>query len=72
MDRTYTVDQWTVKFLLQHAIPIGGEINTPASSDLAERGKFASDALSMLRPAGMSTNGNTKLRSFHGSTDLVS
>ncbi|KAJ5749816.1 hypothetical protein N7533_006844 [Penicillium manginii] len=51
MDRTYTVDQWTVKFLLQHAIPIDREINTPATSDLAERGKFASDALSMLRPS---------------------
>jgi hypothetical protein len=51
MDGTYTVDQWTVKFLLQHAIPIDREINTPATSDVAERGKFASDALSMLRPS---------------------
>lgn len=50
MDRTYTVDRWTVKFLLQHALPIGGEMDAPTTSDLAERGKFASDALSMLRP----------------------
>lgn len=51
MDKTYTVDRWIVKFLLQHALPIDGETETPATSDLAERGKFANDALSILRPA---------------------
>jgi hypothetical protein len=51
MDKTYTVDRWIVNFLLQHALPIDGEPEVPATSDLAERGKFANDALSILRPA---------------------
>lgn len=50
MDKTYTVDRWIVNFLLQHALPIDGETEAPATSDLAERGKFANDALSILRP----------------------
>ena len=50
MDRTYTVDKWIVKFLLQHALPIEGEVEPPATFDFAERGKVANDALSMLRP----------------------
>ncbi|KAJ5552185.1 hypothetical protein N7494_001563 [Penicillium frequentans] len=50
MDKTYTVDRWIVKFLLQHALPIEGEIGQLATVELKERGKFASDALSMLRP----------------------
>jgi hypothetical protein len=50
MDRIYTVDKWIVKFLLQHALPIEGNLGPPATSRLAERDKFASDALSMLRP----------------------
>ncbi|KAE8150341.1 hypothetical protein BDV25DRAFT_172224 [Aspergillus avenaceus] len=49
MDRIYTVDKWIVKFLLQHALPIDKDIGPPATSQLAERGKYASDALSMLR-----------------------
>ncbi|KAJ6083475.1 hypothetical protein N7467_007610 [Penicillium canescens] len=50
MDDIYTVDRWIVKFLLHHALPIEGEVGTPTGSDLAERGRFANDALSMLRP----------------------
>jgi hypothetical protein len=50
MDDVYTVDRWIVKFLLHHALPIEGEVGTPTGSDLAERGRFANDALSMLRP----------------------
>ncbi|KAJ5920826.1 hypothetical protein N7466_009152 [Penicillium verhagenii] len=50
MDTTYTVDRWIVKFLLQHALPMGDEVEQPVTFDLEERGKFASDALSMLRP----------------------
>ncbi|OKP14686.1 hypothetical protein PENSUB_11444 [Penicillium subrubescens] len=34
---------------LQHVLPIDGEPDIPATSDLAERGKVASDALSILR-----------------------
>ncbi|KAF7588268.1 hypothetical protein BBP40_005954 [Aspergillus hancockii] len=52
MDRIYTVDRWIVKFLLQHALPIEGNLGPPVTSRLAERDKFASDALSMLRPEG--------------------
>ncbi|KAK6811579.1 hypothetical protein RU639_012758 [Aspergillus parasiticus] len=50
MDRIYTMDKWIVKFLLQHALPIEGNPGPPATSQLAERDKFANDALSMLRP----------------------
>ncbi|KAJ5684270.1 uncharacterized protein N7477_000615 [Penicillium maclennaniae] len=50
MDKTYAVDRWIVKFILQHALPIDGEGATPTLSDLEERGKVANDALSMLRP----------------------
>ena len=50
MDRTYAVDKWIVKFLLQHALPIDDEVATSAPSDLEERGKVANDALLMLRP----------------------
>jgi hypothetical protein len=50
MGRTYAVDRWIVKFLLQHALPINDEMIEPAPSGLAERGKVANDALSMLRP----------------------
>ncbi|KAE8165484.1 hypothetical protein BDV40DRAFT_286215 [Aspergillus tamarii] len=52
MDRIYTMDKWIVKFLLQHALPIEGNLSPPATSQLAQRDKFASDALSMLRPQG--------------------
>jgi hypothetical protein len=51
MGKTYTVDRWIVNFLLQHALPIDGEPDIPATPDLAERGKVANDALSILRPA---------------------
>lgn len=50
MDKTYAVDRWIVKFLLQHALPIDDEMAAPTPSDLEERGKVANDALSMLRP----------------------
>ena len=50
MDRTYTVDRWIVKFLLQHALPIEGEMGAPATTDFEERERVAKDALSMLRP----------------------
>lgn len=50
MDKTYTVDRWIVKFLLQHALPMQGEVGQLATVELKERRKFASDALSMLRP----------------------
>ncbi|KAE8419584.1 hypothetical protein BDV36DRAFT_134783 [Aspergillus pseudocaelatus] len=52
MDRIYTMDKWIVKFLLQHALPIEGNLGPPATSQLAQRDKFANDALSMLRPQG--------------------
>ncbi|KOC11742.1 hypothetical protein AFLA70_526g000670 [Aspergillus flavus AF70] len=52
MDRIYTMDKWIVKFLLQHALPIEGNPGPPATSQLAERDRFANDALSMLRPQG--------------------
>jgi hypothetical protein len=51
MGKTYTVDRWIVNFLLQHALPIDGEPDIPATPNLAERGKVANDALSILRPA---------------------
>jgi hypothetical protein len=47
MEQIYTVDKWIVKFLLQHAFPM--EESTAPSHSLSERGKFADDALSMLR-----------------------
>lgn len=50
MDKTYTVDRWIVKFLLQYALPIDGATETPATFDLAERRKFVNDVLSILRP----------------------
>ncbi|KAE8381257.1 hypothetical protein BDV26DRAFT_278846 [Aspergillus bertholletiae] len=50
MDQIYTMDKWIVKFLLQHALPIEGNPDPPATLQLAERDKFANDALSMLRP----------------------
>jgi len=51
MDSIYTVDRWTVKFLLHHALPIEEAVGTPVGSDFAERGQYARDALSMLRPS---------------------
>ena len=50
MDSIYTADRWIVKFLLQHALPIEEEAGIPTGSDLAERGQYARDALSILRP----------------------
>ncbi|KAK9855900.1 hypothetical protein MYU51_001569 [Penicillium brevicompactum] len=50
MDSIYTADRWIVKFLLQHALPIEEEAGTPTGSDFAERGQYARDALSILRP----------------------
>ncbi|KAJ5281200.1 hypothetical protein N7478_006572 [Penicillium angulare] len=50
MDRTYAVDRWIIKFLLQHALPIDDEMYD-TNPDLAERRKVANDALSMLHPA---------------------
>ncbi|CRG92364.1 hypothetical protein PISL3812_09422 [Talaromyces islandicus] len=46
MEQIYIVDKWIVKFLLQHAFPM--ESSAPSHS-LSERGKFADDALSVLR-----------------------
>lgn len=51
MDKTYTVDRWIVKFLLQHALPIESAAHVPSTS---ERGKFADDALSVLLPSVLS------------------
>ncbi|KAL4927044.1 uncharacterized protein BDV17DRAFT_299297 [Aspergillus undulatus] len=50
-DRVYVVDKWIVKFLLQHALPIEEGLRPPTTENLAERDKFAEDALSILRPA---------------------
>ncbi|KAL2846787.1 hypothetical protein BJX68DRAFT_277015 [Aspergillus pseudodeflectus] len=49
-DRVYVVDKWIVKFLLQHALPIEKNLRPPATHSLAERDRFAEDALSILRP----------------------
>ncbi|KAL3497078.1 hypothetical protein BJX62DRAFT_2795 [Aspergillus germanicus] len=49
-DRIYVVDKWIVKFLLQHALPIDKNLRPPATHSLAERDRFAEDALSILRP----------------------
>ncbi|KAL4920824.1 hypothetical protein BDW62DRAFT_176301 [Aspergillus aurantiobrunneus] len=49
-DRVYVVDKWIVKFLLQHALPIEKNLRPPATENLAERDRFAEDALSILRP----------------------
>lgn len=49
-DQVYVVDKWIVKFLLQHALPIEKNLRPPATDYLAERDKFAEDALSILRP----------------------
>ncbi|KAL6233078.1 hypothetical protein BDW75DRAFT_232245 [Aspergillus navahoensis] len=49
-DRVYVVDKWIVKFLLQHALPIEQSRRLPSTENLAERDKFAEDALSILRP----------------------
>jgi len=51
-DQVYVVDKWIVKFLLQHALPIEKNRRPPATDYLAERDKFAEDALSILRPVG--------------------
>ncbi|KAL5048421.1 hypothetical protein BDW71DRAFT_213493 [Aspergillus fruticulosus] len=49
-DQVYVVDKWIVKFLLQHALPIEQNRRPPPTEYLAERDKFAEDALSILRP----------------------
>ncbi|KAL2866458.1 uncharacterized protein BJX67DRAFT_140676 [Aspergillus lucknowensis] len=51
-DRVYVVDKWIVKFLLQHALPIEKNLRPPTTEYLAERDRFAEDALSILRPTG--------------------
>ncbi|KAL3467377.1 hypothetical protein BJX64DRAFT_168410 [Aspergillus heterothallicus] len=48
-DRVYIVDKWIVKFLLQHALPIEKNLRPHATHSLAERDRFAEDALSILR-----------------------
>ncbi|KAL3476310.1 hypothetical protein BJX99DRAFT_144515 [Aspergillus californicus] len=48
-DRVYVVDKWIVKFLLQHALPIEKNRRPPPTQYLAERDRFAEDALSILR-----------------------
>ncbi|KAL4885268.1 hypothetical protein BJY04DRAFT_231820 [Aspergillus karnatakaensis] len=48
-DRVYVVDKWIVKFLLQHALPIDHNRRPPPTENLAERDRFAEDALSILR-----------------------
>ncbi|KAL4874082.1 hypothetical protein BDV12DRAFT_191945 [Aspergillus spectabilis] len=48
-DQVYVVDKWIVKFLLQHALPIEKNRRPPATEFLAERDRFAEDALSILR-----------------------
>ncbi|KAL4964607.1 uncharacterized protein BDV14DRAFT_209218 [Aspergillus stella-maris] len=50
-DRVYVIDKWIVKFLLQHALPMEKGLRPPRAEELAERDKFAEDALSVLRPA---------------------
>ncbi|KAL2817342.1 hypothetical protein BJX63DRAFT_110002 [Aspergillus granulosus] len=50
-DRVYVVDKWIVKFLLQHALPIEKNLRPPTTQSLAERDRFAEDALSILRPS---------------------
>ncbi|RHZ61791.1 uncharacterized protein CDV56_103322 [Aspergillus thermomutatus] len=52
IDRVYTVDKWIVKFLLQHALPIEGDQRLPVTPGLAERDRYAEDALAILRSAG--------------------
>lgn len=51
---THKIDRWMAKFLLQHALPIADKVPPLGGGDgprgLMERDKFASDALSMLRP----------------------
>ncbi|KAL2853483.1 hypothetical protein BJY01DRAFT_65310 [Aspergillus pseudoustus] len=48
-DRVYVVDKWIVKFLLQHALPIDKNLRPPTTHSLAERDRYAEDALSVLR-----------------------
>ncbi|KAL2816227.1 hypothetical protein BDW59DRAFT_11268 [Aspergillus cavernicola] len=50
-DQVYIVDKWIVKFLLQHALPIEKNLRPPFTQYLAERDRFAEDALAILRPA---------------------
>lgn len=49
---THKIDRWMVKFLLQHASPIEDRSALDDSNRLSERGRYANDALSILRAQG--------------------
>ena len=54
---THKIDRWMMRFLLNHALPVSDrgslaeDLEAAGSGHLQQRGQFAGEALSMLRPA---------------------